>query len=113
MDIQITQQELGEIFHLRRNIAQMTERLGEVTSNVKAMLIHRVSIEPGPFDAYLDFRRVRNPAWKQIVIDHLGPEFAEKCRREVQSHPICELMIEQHAMFPSWNQYSDDDEKDE
>lgn len=113
MDIQITQQELGEIFYLRREIKQKTERLEEVTSNVRAMLIGHIPIEPGAFDAYLEFRRVRNPAWRQIVIDLRGPEFAEKCRKETPSHTICEVQIEEHAMFPSWNQGNDDDEKDE
>jgi hypothetical protein len=111
MDIQIKQKELGEIFHLRREIKQKTERLEEVTSNVKAMLIGHVPIEPGTFDAYLDFRRVRNPAWKQIVIDTRGAEFADKCWRETPSHTICEVKIEEHAMYPSWNESNDDDEK--
>lgn len=113
MDIQITQQELGEIVYLQREIKQKTERLEEVTSNVKAMLFGHVPIEPGRFDAYLDYRRVRTPAWKEIVIDNLGQEFADKCWRETQSHPMCQVKIEEHAMFPSWNEGTDDDEKDE
>jgi len=111
MDIQITQQELGEIFYLRREIKQKSERLEEVTSNVRAMLIGGIPIEPGTFDAYLGFLRVRTPPWKQIVIDNLGIEFAEKCRKETSSHTICEVRIEEHAMFPSWNEGSDDDER--
>lgn len=113
MDIQIKQQELGEIVQLRREIKHKTERLEEVTSNVKAMLISHVPIEPGAFDAYLDFRRVRNPAWRQIVIDIRGAEFAERCRKETPSHTICEVKIEEHAMYPSWNEGNDDDEKNE
>jgi len=114
MEIQITQTELREMFNLQRNIAALTERLEEMKSNVKALLIGHIPVEPGRFDVTLVWRYMRNPAWKQIVIRELGSEFAEECRRNTPGHSICaDVKVEEHAILPLWNQGNDDDEKDE
>lgn len=113
MDVQITQAELREIVYLQRDIAPKVERLEQLKSNVKAMLISHVEVELGRFDATLDWRYVRHPAWKQILIRERGPEFVEECWRNTPGHSICDVRVEEHAVLPLWNQPDDDDEKDE
>jgi hypothetical protein len=113
MEIQITQAELREIVHLQRDIAPKVERLEQLKSNVKAMLISHIPVELGRFDASLDWRYVRHPAWKQIVIQELGPEFADECYRNTPGHPICDVKVEEHAVLPLWNEGDDDDEEGE
>lgn len=110
MEIQIKQAELREIVRLEREILPMVERLEELKSNVRVMLIERVPVELGRFDANLVWRYVRHPAWKQIVISELGPEFADKCYRDTPGHSICEVKVEEHAILPLWNDNHDDDE---
>lgn len=113
MEIQITQSELREIAYLQRNIDPMMERLEQLKSNVKAMLISGIPVELGRFDASLVYRYVRNPAWKQVVIDNLGPGFAEDIRKQTQGHTLCDVKVEEHAVLPLWNQEGTDDEDEE
>lgn len=113
MDIKITQKELGTMFYLQRNITQMTEQLDHMKSNVKAMLIGRIEVELGRYDASLVYRYMRNPPWKQIVIDNLGPDFAEDIRKKTQGHTLCDVKVEEHAVLPLWNQQHNDDDDEE
>jgi hypothetical protein len=113
MDIQITQKELGKMFFLQRNITQMTEELDHLKSNVKAMLISGIEVELGPFDASLVYRYMRNPPWKQVVIDNLGAEFAEEIRKKTQGHTLCDVKVEEHAVLPLWNQRNTDEEDEQ
>ena len=112
MDIQITQQELREIVNLQRDIAPKQERLEQLKSNVKAMLIGGIPVELGRFDANLVHRYVRNPAWKQAVIDNLGPEFASQYYKNTPGHVISEVKVEEHAVLPLWNNEDDADESE-
>lgn len=82
-------------------------------SNVRAMIAMGVEVELGRFDAWIDWRFVRHPAWKQIVIQHLGPEFADECYRNTPGHSIGDVKVEEHAVLPLWNDEDEDDEKDE
>ena len=111
MDIQITQAELREIVHLQRNIAPMMERLEQLKSNVKAMLISHVPVELGRFDANLVYRYIRHPTWKQIVIRELGGQFADECYRNSPGNTLCDVRVEEHAVLPLWNQEEEDDEE--
>lgn len=103
MDVQITQAELQEIVELEREIAPKAKRVEELKEGVKALLLARKPVELGRFDAALIWKIVRHPAWRQIVVDHLGAEFAEKCRQDTPGHALCELKIEEHAVLPLWN----------
>jgi hypothetical protein len=113
MEIQITQAELREIVYLQRNIAPMMERLEQLKSNVKAMLISHVPVELGRFDANLVYRYIRHPAWKQIVIRELGGPFADECYRNSPGNTLCDVKVEEHAVLPLWNQKDEDDEESE
>jgi hypothetical protein len=114
MEVQITQKELREIVYLQRDIDPKIERLEQLKSNVKAMLSSGLQVELGRFDASLVYRHVRNPAWKQVVIDNLGPQFAEDVYRNTPGHTICDVKVEEHAVRPLWNDGEDDDaEKEE
>jgi hypothetical protein len=112
MEIQITQAELREIVHLQRDIAPKVERLEQLKSNVKAMLISHVPVELGRFDANLVYRYIRHPAWKQIVIRELGGLFADECYRNSPGNTLCDVKVEEHAVLPLWN-HEDEDEDDE
>jgi hypothetical protein len=115
MEIQITQSELQEIVCLQRDIAPKVERLEQLKSNVKAMLISHVPVELGRFDANLVYRYIRHPAWKQIVIRELGRPFADECYRNAPGNSICDVKVDEHAVLPLWNhnEDEDDEEKDE
>ena len=113
MDIQITQAELREIVYLQSDISPKVERLEQLKSNVKAMLISGIPVELGRFDANLIYRYVRHPAWKQIVIHELGRQFADECYRNSPGNTLCDVKVEEHAVLPLWNEGDDDDEKDE
>ena len=113
MDVQVTQAELREIVYLQRQIEPMQERLDDLKSNVKAMLVSGMPVELGRFDANLVWRYVRHPAWKQVVIDNLGHEFADRCYREASGNTICDVKVEEHAVLPLWNDEPDDEQNDE
>jgi len=102
--VQITQHELQTIYELDRDIAHKQEQADHLKSNLKALLMARMPIEPGRFDARLKWRTVFHPAWKQFVIDRLGPQAAEDFRRASPSNRLCDVMVEEHATMPLWNQ---------
>jgi hypothetical protein len=103
MNVQVTQAELQEIVDLEREIAPKVKRIEELKEGVKALLVANQPVELGRFDASLIWRYVRHPAWKQIVIDNLGPHFAEECWRGTPGHRLCDLKVEEHAVLPLWN----------
>jgi hypothetical protein len=105
--IQITQQELQEIYELDRDLAQKQERSDQLKSNLKALLFEKMPVEPGRFDARLVFRTVHHPAWKQAVVDNLGAEFAEDFRKSSSSSTLVEILVEEHAVPPLWKQMMD------
>src|SRR5579863_6729989 len=98
--VQITQYELQEIYELNRSISQMQERVEHMKSNIKALLFAKMPVEQGRYNARLIFRRVHHPAWKQAVIDNLGPEFAEDFRWSSSSSALVEVIVEEHAVPP-------------
>jgi hypothetical protein len=102
MNVQVTQAELKEIVDLERDIAPKVKRVEELKEGVKALLIAKKPVELGRFDVSLLWRYVRHPAWRQIVVDKLGYEFAEECRRNTPGHNLCDVKIEEHAVEPLW-----------
>jgi hypothetical protein len=111
MEIQITQAELREIVYLQRDIAPKMERLEQLKSNVKAMLISHVPVELARFDANLIYRYICHPAWKQIVISELGRPFADEYYRNSPGNTLCDVKVEEHAVLPLWNREDEDDEE--
>ncbi len=77
MHVQVTQQELEEIFNLEQDIGPKQRRVEELKSNVKALLIHKMPVELGRFDAMLIKRFNRHVPWRQAVVENLGAAFAE------------------------------------
>jgi hypothetical protein len=101
--VQVTQHELHEIFDLERDVAPKLKRIEELKSGVKVLLIHKMPVELGRFDASLITRHVRNPTWKQCVVDNLGVDFAEAYRKRFPLRMFCDVHVEEHAVLPLWN----------
>jgi hypothetical protein len=101
--VQVTQHELREIFDLERDIAPKQKRVDELKAGVKVLLIHKMPVELGRFDASLITRHVRNPTWKQCVVDNLGVDFAEAYRKRFPLRMFCDVQVEEHAVLPLWN----------
>jgi len=78
--VRITQQELREIFDLQREVSEKAKRLEELKSSVKALLLAKMAVEFGRFDAQLLRRIARHVPWKQAVIEGLGVTFADAFR---------------------------------
>lgn len=100
--IRITQRELQELFDLRREVELRQKRADELTSNVKAMLISKIPVEDGRYAAWLSTKTFHHPAWKQAVIDHLGPGFAEAIRKSSPTTVVSDVIVEEHAVPPLW-----------
>jgi hypothetical protein len=101
--VQVTQHELKEIFDLERDVAPKLKRIEELKSGVKVLLIHKMPVELGRFDASLITRHVRNPTWKQCVVDNLGVDFAEAYRKRFPLRMFCDVQVVEHAVLPLWN----------
>jgi len=100
--VQITQQELAEIAEHEREIAWRTTRAEELKSNVKAMLIAKIPVEFGRFDARLKTRICRHVPWKELVVERLGPEVANWFRKLYPPRPFAEVAVVEHAVPPLW-----------
>jgi len=109
MNVQVTQAEIRELFDLEHEVALKQTRIAELRQGIKALLIAKKSVELGRFDVRLIWKIVRNPAWRQIVIDNLGYEFAEECKRKTPINRLCDLRIEEHAVMPLWNGSDEED----
>jgi hypothetical protein len=106
--VQVTQHELEEIFNLERDVAPKLKRIDELKSNVKALLIHKMSVQLGRFDAVLVKRIMRPVPWRQAVVDYLGLKFAEQFKKRFPVRMFCEVKVEEHAILPLWNQRNDE-----
>jgi hypothetical protein len=107
MDVKVTQRELKEIYDLETDVAPKLRRIEEMKSSVKALLVHKMPIEPGRFTAHLITRMMRNVGWKQCVLDHLGAPFAEAYKKRFPPHPVCVVAVEEHAVLPLWQNTPD------
>jgi hypothetical protein len=102
MPVQVTQQELEEIFNLERDVAPKQKRIEEMKSNVKALLLHKMPVEIGRFDVHLIKRPHRNVPWAQAVVDYLGQKFADAFKRRFPVYLRVEVKVEEHAVAPLW-----------
>jgi hypothetical protein len=102
MQVQVTQQELEEIFNLERQVAPLLKRIEELKSGVKALLIHKMPVELGRFDALLIKRPGRHVPWRQAVVDYLGLKFAEQFKKRFPVSMRFEVRVEEHAVLPLW-----------
>jgi hypothetical protein len=100
--VHISQSDLRELFELDRQVDQELKRLLDLKSYLKALLFAKTPIEEGRFYAHLVFRTIHHPAWKQIVIDELGFDFAESARRKSSTSRLCEVVVEEHGSLPLW-----------
>src|SRR5437773_6185972 len=100
MQVQITQQELEEIYELERDVAPKLKRIEELKSGVKALLIHKMQVELGRFDVHLIKRMLRHVPWRQAVVDNLGIPFAEAFKKRFPVSMFCEVKVEEHAVLP-------------
>src|ERR1700719_19318 len=98
----ISQSDLQEVFELDRQVDQELKCLLDLKSYLKTLLFAKTPIEEGRFYAHLVFRTIHHPAWKQIVIDELGPDFAESARRKSSTSRLCEVVVEEHGSLPLW-----------
>ena len=100
--VQVTQQELEEIFELERDVVPKVKRIEELKTGVKALLIHKMPVEVGRFDAVLLARHVRSVPWRQAVVDYLGLKFAENFKKRFPVRMFCDVKVEEHAVAPLW-----------
>jgi len=101
--VQITQNNLVEIYELRRELAQKKKRVEDLESYVKTLLIGKTPVEMGRFDASLLTRTMHHPAWKQTVIEAMGREYAESVWRNSKTSIHSTVVIEEHGTLPLWN----------
>lgn len=106
----ITQQELQELFELKKEIEQKQKRADELTASIKALLIAKVPIEEGRFAAWLSTKTFHHPAWKQAVIEHLGLDFAKTFYKSSRTTIFSEVFVEEHAVPPLWRGATGDSE---
>jgi len=100
--VRITQAELAEIAEHDREIAWRSKRAEDLKANVKAMLLGKIPIEPGRYDARLKTRISRHVPWKDLVMEKLGPQVAEWFKRLYPATPFAEVMVVEHAVPPLW-----------
>lgn len=102
MQVQVTQQELKEIFDLEQDVNPKLRRIEELKSGVKALLIHKMPVEVGRFDAFLIKRMNRHVTWRQAVVDYLGQKWADDYKKRFPVTMFCEVRVEEHAVAPLW-----------
>jgi hypothetical protein len=100
--VRITQRELAEIDELQRDVSWRSKRLEELKSNVKAMLLHRIPIERGRFDAKLRKIVCRNVPWKSLVLEKLGDGVADWFRKLHPARVRFDVDVVEHASEPLW-----------
>jgi hypothetical protein len=98
----ISQAELQEIYELQRELISKQNHLEELKSNVKTLLIGKVRIQSGRFMAHLITIPGRNVPWKQVVVEELGADFAETCRKRFPVRVRFDVKVEEHAIVPLW-----------
>jgi len=100
--VQVTQQELQEIFDLERDVAPKLKRIEELKQGVKALLIARMSVELGRFDAILIKLPGRHVPWRLGFIEHLGTKLAEEFKKRFPVQIRFDVKVEEHAVLPLW-----------
>src|SRR5580704_1226309 len=93
--VPVRQTDLKEVAELERDVAAKTRRISELKDNIKVLLIHKMPVELGRFDARLIQRHVRNPPWKQCAVKNLGLDFALEFQKQFPVHHFCEVRVEE------------------
>ena len=100
--VQITQRELQEIFDLERELQEKEKHLEELKQNVKVLMFAKAPVEQGRFVPHLVKIPGRNVPWKQVVVEELGADFMENCRKRFPVKMRFDLKVEEHAVLPLW-----------
>ena len=100
--VQVTQRELEEIHELERDVKEKQKRIDALKQGVKVLLIHKMPVELGRFDAFLIKRISRPVPWKQACIDNLGVDFVETFRKKYPPQVRFDVGVEEHAVLPLW-----------
>lgn len=105
--VQIRQSELQEIYDLERELADKQKHLEEMKQGVKELLFAKAPVEQGRFTVHLVKIPGRNVPWKQVVVEELGAEFMESCRKRYPVNVRFDVKVEEHAIPPLWRQTGD------
>jgi hypothetical protein len=100
--VQVTQQELQEIFDLQRDVTPKLKRIEELKQSVKALLIHKMPVELGRFDATLIKLPGRHIPWRLGFIEYLGTKLAEEYKKRFPVQMRFDVKVEEHAVLPLW-----------
>src|SRR5215469_8094799 len=101
--VQVTQRELQEIFDLERDVAPKLRRIEELKQGVKALLMAKMPVELGRFDAILIKLPGRHVPWRSGFIEYLGEKLAEQFKKRFPVQMRFDLRVEEHAVLPLWN----------
>ncbi|MGB2622379.1 MAG: hypothetical protein WA857_00510 [Candidatus Acidiferrum sp.] len=101
--VQITQRELQEILELERDVAPKLKRIEELKQGVKALLLARMPVELGRFDAVLIKLPGRHVPWRLGFIEYLGAKLAEEFKKRFPVQMRFDVKVEEHAVLPLWN----------
>jgi len=102
--VRVTQQELQEIFDLEREVAPKLKRIEELKQGVKALLLAKMQVELGRFDAILIKLPGRHVPWRVGFIEYLGTKLAEEFKKRFPVQMRFDVRIEEHAVLPLWNE---------
>jgi hypothetical protein len=93
----VRQFELEVIAQHRREMAWHKTQLDPVEKDVLHLLIAGADIEPGRFRAKISYLRRHNMAWRKLVEDRLGADFAEREFRASPMIAVPRLELVEHA----------------
>jgi len=100
--VQVTQQELQEIFDLEHDVAPKLKRIEELKQGVKALLISKMPVELGRFDAILIRLPGRHVPWRLGFVENLGEKLAEEFKKRFPVQMRFDVKVEEHAVLPLW-----------
>jgi hypothetical protein len=101
--VQATQREPREILELERDVAPKLQRIEELKQGVKALLIQKMPVELGRFDAALIKLPGRHVPWRLDFIHYLGNRLAEEYKRTFPLQIRFDVRVEEHAVLPLRN----------
>jgi hypothetical protein len=89
----VSQDELGYILELRRQIEALEERRKEAEAAVKSALEAGAQIQDGILRAYLKAYERRSVSWKQICERELGEEYCARVFNSTKPQKFADLVI--------------------
>jgi len=102
LTVSVKQAELEEIVEHKREIAWHQKKLESIEKEVKDLLVAGSGVEDGRFTARMDFRRRKNVAWKQLVIEQLGQAFSDETWKKAPYVTMATLVVVEHPPLPLW-----------